>query len=49
MYWFLFSTITHFGCLHQPSQGRHQLTKRVKGGEASPYKQWCKIVVIIKL
>jgi len=42
MYWFLFSTITCFGCTFQPSSGRYKFTKAVKRGEACPYKHWCK-------
>lgn len=38
-----------FGCLHQQSPGRHRFTKIVKMGEASPIKQWCKIIIIIML
>jgi len=42
---FLFSTATRFGCLHQASLGMHWLTKRIRKGEVTPNKEWCKTVI----
>ena len=39
------SSCTCFECLHQPSSGRHKITRRIKREEASPNKQWCTTVL----
>ena len=40
----LFSATTYFDYLHQLSSRRHQVTKRIKRGEASSNKQRCELL-----